>query len=208
MNPLRSLAPTVDSDVLAVLARTHGQLTGAAVQRLAGRSYAQVRHALHRLAEQGIVDAQRHGQAVSYSLNREHVLAAVIEAAAAASSEAERRLRATLLDWSPQPAAVILFGSFARRDGGNDSDIDLLIVRDEGVAEDDQAWTVQRYDLATLLERWTGNPVQILELGAVELRGAITRDDALIAAVRDDGRVLAGPDLRELLSAATETELA
>jgi predicted nucleotidyltransferase len=198
-NPLRSLAPTVDADVLAVLAQTHTSLTGAQVQRLAGRSYAQVRSALQRLAAHGLVDSERHGQAYSYTLNRQHVLADAVESTASGVATAEARLRSQLTTWAPAPSAAVLFGSFARRDGGGDSDIDLLLIRDDSVAEDDRVWSEQRYEVARQLRRWTGNAVQIVELSQTELRSAIRRQEPLIAEVRRDGHAVAGPDLSILL---------
>jgi predicted nucleotidyltransferase len=199
-NPLRSLAPTVESDVLAVLVRSRAALTGRRVQQLAGRSYAQVRDVLHRLVAHGLVDAERHGNTVAYSLNREHVLATAVEMASAAGGEVERRLRAALEAWVPAPAAAVLFGSFARREGGPESDVDLLLIRPDAVAEDDAAWMTQRYDLARHLERWTGNNAQIVELTSAELDGAIKHGDELVVAVRRDGYVLVGPKLRSVLA--------
>ncbi len=202
-NPLRSIAPTVDADVLAVLARTHAPLTGGRVHQLAGRSYAQVREVLHRLVAHGLVDAVRHGNTVSYSLNREHVLVGAIEAVASAGDEFERRLRTTLGTWAPAPVAAVLFGSFARRDGSPDSDVDLLIIRPDGLDDDDPAWAEQRYDSAQQVERWTGNTAQIVELTPPELDDAVARGDALIAALRGEGRVLIGPSLRSLLGGSS-----
>ncbi len=199
-NPIRSLAPTVDADVLAVLARSHAALTGARVQQLAGRSYAQVREVLHRLVAHGLVDAERHGNTIAYSLNREHVLAPTIETAASAGAEVERRLSAALEAWVPRPAAAVLFGSFARRDGGPEGDIDLLLVRPKGIAEDDAEWAARRYDLVRLIERWTGNNAQIVEITSAELGDAIRRGDEMVAAVRRDGHVLVGPKRRSLLA--------
>jgi DNA-binding PadR family transcriptional regulator len=198
-NPLRSVAPTVDADVLAVLARTHAPLTGVRVQRLAGRSYAQVREVLHRLVADGLVDSERHGNVVSYSLNRAHVLAAAVEAAASGDDEVERRLRDALDSWDPTPAAVVIFGSFARRDGDTGSDIDILLIRSDDVKEDDPAWVACRYELGRQVERWTGNAAQIVELASAELAAAAGRGDDLVQAVGRDGRVLMGPSLHTLL---------
>lgn len=198
-NPLRSLAPTVDADVLAVLVRSRAALTGRRVQQLAGRSYARVRDVLHRLVDHGLVDAKRHGNTVTYSLNREHVLVPAIESAATAGAEVERRLRASIEAWAPAPVAAVLFGSFARRDGGSLGDVDLLVIRPDNVAEDHAPWTAQRYDLARHIEQWTGNGAQIVELTTAELQGAIKRGDDLITAVRRDGYVLVGPRLQSLL---------
>lgn len=174
-------------------------LTGRRVQELAGRSYAQVRDVLNRLVAHGLVDAEPHGSTVAYSFNREHVLASAIESASGAGGEVERRLRAALEAWEPPPIAAVLFGSFARREGGPESDIDVLLIRPDDIAEGDDAWTEERHDLARHLERWTGNHAQIVELTSDELDSAIERADDLIAAVRRDGYVLVGPKLRALL---------
>jgi predicted nucleotidyltransferase len=199
-NPLRSVAPTVDGDVLAVLARSHLALTGARVQQMAGRSYAQVREVLQRLVAHGIVDVERHGNAYSYMLNREHVLAAPIQAMIAADDDVETRMRATLELWELPPAAVAVFGSFARRDGDSESDIDLLLVRPDDVDESNETWATQRYELVRRIERVSGNVVQLVELSHAELHDAVMRGDQLIAALRDDGREIVGPKLRTLLS--------
>ena len=200
--PLRTVAPTVDADVLAVLARTRAPLTGAGVQRLAGRSYAQVSGVLHRLVEHGLVDVEQHGRTNSYRLNREHVLAPAVESLAAAADEVEGRLRAALDGWAPPPVAAVMFGSFARRNGSAESDIDLLLVRPDEVDDDAPTWVAQRYELARSIERWTGNRAQTVELSTGELRRAVRRGDALVESLRRDGRELTGQSLRSLLSPA------
>ena len=69
-NPLRSIAPTVDADVLQVLARTHEPVTGNKLAQLAGRSYAQVHAVVGRLVDHGIVDVRQVGRTYAYNLNR------------------------------------------------------------------------------------------------------------------------------------------
>lgn len=197
-NPLRSIAPTVDADVLLVLARAHIPLTGARVAELAGRSHSQVRAVLQRLVEDGLVDAEQHGQAVSYRWNREHVLTDAVQSIAEAADRAEQRLVDAVADWKPSPHALVVFGSFARRDGGTDSDVDLLLVRRDEVDDEDEGWARQRHALATGAERWTGNRTQIMELSIAELAIAIDHDEALIEALRAHARVLVGPPVRQL----------
>lgn len=199
-NPLRSAIPTVDADVLLVLARTHAPLTGARVSVVAGRSYSQVRDVLHRLVEHGVVDVQRHGNAFSYRLNRDHVSAPAIEQLAAAADTVEARLAGLVASWALSPHALAVFGSFARRDGDPSSDLDLLLVRAPGTDEDDEDWRQQRYELALNVERWTGNRAQIVELSVAELAAAVSRGDGLVAGLRTDGRVLSGPSLSELVA--------
>lgn len=197
-NPVRSVVPTVDADVLQVLARTHLGLTGARVADLAGRSYAQVRATLHRLVRVGLVDGVRHGRAVSYTLNRDHVAAPAVELLCAGPEAVEQRITEAVTGWASPGVAVAAYGSWARRDGGPDSDIDLLVVRPDQLDPDDALWATQRYALARDIERWSGNVVQILELSARELADATRANDDLVVGLRRDAVVLAGPP-RELL---------
>jgi predicted nucleotidyltransferase len=202
-NPLRALAPTVDADVLFVLAKTRKATTGAKTAHHAGRSYAQVRHCLHRLVETGLVLAESHGNSVSYQLNRDHVLAPVVEAAASAAGEVEARITRHVQTWTLPAAAVVLFGSFARRDGHDASDVDLLLVRHDEIGEDDPSWTAQRHDLSRVVRTWSGNSAQVVEMSVTELATALAREEDLIPNLRRDGVVLTGPPLARLLTAPT-----
>lgn len=198
-NPIRSLAPSVDADLQLVLIRTHAWLTGARLAKLAGRSYAQVRVVLQRLVEDGLVEVEQHGNAYSYRWNRDHVVTEAMEKLAGAADIAEQRLASAVKGWDPAPHALVVFGSFARRDGRSGSDIDLLLVRPDAVDEQEGRWHRQRYELARQAERWAGNRTQIVELSVTELTRAVDLGEALVASLRADGRVLAGPPLGGLL---------
>lgn len=191
-NPLRVIAPSVEGDVLVVLVRSHAPLTGARVASLAGRSETQVRDVLARLAQHGLVSAERHGNASSYTLNRQHVLAPGLESLAGAADTLEARIRDAVASWDPAPVAVLLFGSAARRSNDANSDIDLLVVRPDDVHEDAPDWSGQRHTLARNVETWSGNRVQILEMSDTELTDAIQQDEPLVASLAEEGVVLAG----------------
>jgi predicted nucleotidyltransferase len=193
-NPLRAVAPGVESDVVAVLLRSHAPLTGARVAALAERSETQVRVVLRRLEQHGLVDAERHGQSYSYLLNREHMLMPGLEQIHQTMPTLEDRVGAVVQTWALAPASLILFGSAARRDGDADSDIDLLLVRHDTTNTDDETWAEQRHALAGDVERWTGNSVQIVDLSESELATAVRRREPLISGLRADGIVLAGRD--------------
>ena len=190
-NPLRSLSFGVEADVLLALERAHRPLTGARVATLAGRGETQVREVLRRLAEHGIVHDDRVGNSYTYVLNRDHVLADAISHAARATSLVQSRIRGLVAGWQIAPAAVVLFGSFARGDGDSASDVDVLLVRPEKVDALD-GWSDQRHELARRLEAWAGNPAQILELSESELADAVARDEDLVASLRQDGLALFG----------------
>jgi hypothetical protein len=130
----------MEADVLEVLAPTHAALTGMTVERLAGRSHAQVREVWRRLSAEGLVDATRAGNAVQYRLNRDHVLADVVVSAAIAALTVEDRLSTFLGTREPPPVSVVVFGSFARRDGDSESDVDVLVIRLDATDPDDPSW--------------------------------------------------------------------
>lgn len=200
VNPLRTIAPTVDADVLQVLARTQRDLNGSMVAKLSGRSYAQVRTSLHRLASHGLVTIQDVGSAVLYRLNRSHVLSGPVLAVVAATGTVEVWLVDRLGRWSPPPVAVVLFGSWARGAAASDSDLDLLVVRTDGV-DAEGPWGEQLHATGEELEALTGNPVQFVQVTAAQLATAVREAQPLITGLRRDGRVLVGPPLRVLLSA-------
>jgi predicted nucleotidyltransferase len=195
-NPLRTVAPGVEGDVMAALLRSHVRLTGARVAALSQRGETQVRQVLRRLEYHGLVDVERHGQSYTYLMNREHVLISGLEALQGAMPTVEDRVTSLVSGWASPPASLVLFGSAARRDGGDDSDIDLLLVRPDDIDADDQTWAEQRHDLAQSVERWTGNRAQVVELSNSELIKARRRKEPLMEELQADGVVLAGQDPR------------
>jgi hypothetical protein len=197
-NPLRSIAPTVDADVLQVLAGTHAPLTGRQVSRLADRSYAQVHAVLARLVTEGLVGAEQHGHANSFRLNRDHLLAAGILEVLTASSRAADVIEAEVSSWGSPPVSVCLFGSAARGQAEPRSDVDLLVVRSDAVDQEDPRWRDGVAALARRVEILTGNPAQVVELSEGELRAAAATGQALVASLRAEARTVFGVDIREL----------
>jgi len=192
--PLTVITPTVDADVLAVLAGADASFTGRQVHQVAGRhSERGVRNALHRLSEQGIVQRQRVGSADQYRLNRAHLAAPYIEGLARLRSELLRRISGELERWPIAPAYVALFGSAARGTMRPDSDIDLLVVRESGIDADDPAWRDPLDALARQVTAWTGNDTRILEFGAAEVRRGLASGDGVLLAARQEAVVIYGP---------------
>jgi len=199
-NPLRSIAATVDADVLKVLAGTHAPVTGNQLARLAGRSYAQVTAVVRRLTEDGVVLVEQHGRTYSYRLNRDHVLASGLLDMLSAPSRIENEIRELVQTWDLPPNTVALFGSAARREAVRESDVDLLVVRPDEVDPDDDAWRVHLGDLVHLVEERSGNRAQLVELSRSELADAVESREPLIGSLRLEARTLMGVDLRTLAS--------
>lgn len=168
--PLAAITPTVDGDVLLVLARADAEFTPATVQELCGRhSVDGVRKALNRLAAQGIVTARAAGRAVLYSLNREHLLAPPIIEMADARRELTRRIAAHVRNWDIDPSLVAIFGSAIGGQMRVNSDVDLLVVRPDYVDADDESWRAHIIELERAVAAWTGNDARVLEFSLSEV---------------------------------------
>lgn len=192
--PLMVITPTVDGDVLAVLARADASFTGRQVHQVAGRhSERGVRNALHRLSAQGIVLQERVGPSDQYRLNRAHLAAPYVEALAKLRDELLGRLAAQVQGWAMPPEFAALFGSAARGDMHPECDIDLLVLRSDTIDADDPQWRAQLEALASNVTAWTGNDTRILEFSVGEARRGLAAGDSVLLAARDQGIAVHGP---------------
>jgi hypothetical protein len=77
--------------------------------------------------------------------------------------------------------------------------VDLLVVRSDGIDQEDPRWRDDVAELAHRVEILTGNPVQLVELSQEELRVAVATGQPLVGSLRAEARTLFGIDVRELL---------
>jgi Nucleotidyltransferase domain len=195
-----AVAPTVEGDVLVVLAGTTQPLTGRRVARIARRgSVAAVAKALDRLVNQGLVLRQEAPPASLYTLNRQHVAAPVVETLALIRTELLDRLRLAFSSWSVPPVHASMFGSAARQDGDVDSDIDIFVVRSAGVSAEDPAWSEQLQDIGDAVLAWTGNHASLIDMAEQDIEQMRHENPPVLQDLRRDGIDLAGAPLRELL---------
>lgn len=154
-HPITSVVPSLDAYVLEALSRSSSPASLTKVQQRAGRgSLSGVRRVLERMVEQGLVVRD----ATGYALNRNHLAADAVTSLTSLHAAFEERLRAWIHDRDELIEAVGLFGSMARREGGTDSDIDLLVIAEEGDL------VALREDLTAAVRSWTGNDVQVVVL--------------------------------------------
>jgi predicted nucleotidyltransferase len=216
-DPTRAVTGTLDGTVLAVLAAAGKPLTvGQVAQQAVRGSEIGIRRSLGRLIEQGIVRATLMGRNHVHELNRDHIAASVADTLADLRNELWRRFRDELTRWRPRPLYACVFGSAARGDGDEASDIDLLLVHPPFSGETKPArlspsvraqladalgsamlssseleaqpqWEGQIDHLRDLVERWTGNSLQIVDLSFYEwLRPAVPHQ-SLLAEIQRDG---------------------
>jgi predicted transcriptional regulator len=197
--PFAALSSGVDSDVLVLLAGSTMPRSGREVARRAGRSNTGVQHVLDRLVEHGLVDRLAAGRTFLYTLNRNHLLAPVVEQMAEGRTELIRRLRDEIGAWRIAPVHASLFGSAARGDGDTGSDIDLFVVRPVGTDAEDPGWREQVDGLAEAIWSWTGNHAGIVEVSEDELPRLRRERPPVVGELQQDAIDLAGEPTRDLL---------
>lgn len=189
--PYADLMPGLEGPVLEVLVGTTRPMTGRQIQRLARRgAVSGVAAVLDRLVASGLVLAEPAGRAMLYRANRDHLAWPIVETAIGLRLSLLRHMASTIDSWRVRPHQARLFGSAARRDGGVDSDIDLLLVRD-GVGSDE--WERQVESLTTQIKAWTGNDAQVIDVDAETWRRMVKGADPLAASVDTDGIDLLSP---------------
>ena len=216
-DPTRTVTSTLDGPVLAVLAAAGRPLTVGEVANQAARgSEIGIRRSLSRLVDQGIVRATLVGRNRVHELNRDHLAAGVADVLAGLRLELWRRLRAELSSWDPPALYACVFGSAARADGNENSDIDLLLVHlplvgeerpprsqdgwllqllevmtvtaatKPGVVADPDRWDGQVDRLRGLVQRWTGNSLHVIDLSLYEWWAPSGSHAGLLAEVKRD----------------------
>jgi len=221
-DPTRAITPTLDGPILAVLASAGRLLTvGEIAAQVPRGSEIGVRKAVARLVDQGIVTAIQMGRNLVHELNREHIAAPAAQALAGLRGELWKRIREALAGWTLKPVYASVFGSAARRDGGPESDIDLLLVhpnlpgdklppnREKGLsgllnevalgmvskapsATSGAQWHGQVDQLRVKVQRWTGNPLQVVDVSFWQWAEMRSTDPALFEQIARDGVTVAG----------------
>lgn len=199
--PLATVAPTLDAGVLQVLAATTATCTAAEVHRRLGHGSDEgVRKVLARLVRQGVVLAETPARYPLYRLNRDHVAAPHIEALTRVRDEIFEKIRKEVASWQLEPLHAGLFGSFARGTADSDSDIDVLLVRPEPLAElAEDAWLDQLGRLDRRIRVWTGNAAQIIDLAPATLGQMAHDDDPLVDSWRAENIQVHGERFLDLL---------
>lgn len=197
-HPIRGILPTLDAPVLEVLAGTTRPLSGHQVCVLARTGSARgVRLVLARLVAQGLVIADEHPGATLYVANRKHLAWPAIETLVGLRSALLEQLRIRIQDWPVAPIHASVFGSTARGEADEQSDIDLLLVRPDGPDEDE--WERQLDALRDWVLESTGNRCQTFDVNAARFAEHVASGDPLVDAWRRDGIHLAGVSIETLL---------
>ena len=196
--PIEAIVPGAQGRVLAVLAETTAELNLRTIAQLAGVSQAQASRVLPGLVELGVVERREVPPASLFRLVPEHIASRALLSLARSTDAVLNEIGRSAASLPHPPVSVIVFGSFARREAGPDSDIDVVVVRPAGIDEDDESWATPLEGWRSVVRQLTGNPVEVLEVDTEEAAAKAAGPSPLWAEIRRDGRVVHGLPLDEL----------
>lgn len=200
MRPVEAIVPGAQGRVLAVLVETTAELNLRTIAQLAGISQAQASRLLPDLVALGVVERREVPPSSLFRLVPEHVASRALLSLARSTDIVLDELGRLAGALPTPPTSLIVFGSFARREAEVGSDIDVVVVRPPDVDEDDDRWSSSVDAWRRDARRLTGNPVEVIEVGADEVAGKLAGGPQVWADIRHDGRVVHGLGVDELLA--------
>ncbi len=183
--PFGGLIPGARGAVLSVLLRTGAPLTGRQVHGLASDQHSMslwsVQEALKALTRLGIVETQTIGRAGVHTINEGHAAVAHLRALA----DPIAMLRATIAESvGTGVESVIVFGSLARGEASQASDIDLAVIAGSG------------WDRSTALEdavrTRVGNSCDVLVFTPSQFQQLASSGEPVVSDIIRDGFALLG----------------
>jgi predicted nucleotidyltransferase len=198
--PVEALIPGATGRLLAALARVETELPVSTLASIAGVGRTRASGIIGDLSDLGIVERREVGRTVLVSLARHSAAGELIDRLAHLGAEVIARLRSLATELEPAPAALLVFGSFARGEADASSDLDVLAVRSP--AANPERWAAALSVFAEQAHNLAGNPVQLLDYDLDLRRKAGPKAKVgrnFWNAVRRDAIVLAGSQLDELI---------
>ncbi len=181
--PFGGLLPGARGAVLSALLRTDARLTGRQVHTLVSDRHSlwSVQEALKAWVQLGVVHTEIIGRAVVHAINEDHYtvapLRSLLDPLAALTKTAAQVVGDGI-------EAVIVFGSVARGEAREGSDIDLAVVAQSG-------WD-GRVDLEDAVKKSLGNDCDVLVFTAEDFRTLAAAHEPVVDEILIDGVPLIG----------------
>jgi predicted nucleotidyltransferase len=194
--PVQAVVPGSPGRILAVLAETTGELSLRTIARLAGVSPAQASRVLPQLVRLGIVERREAPPTALFRFVHENVASQFVLGLSRSRDYVLGELGRRAETLGVRPLSVVVFGSLARGEADEASDIDVLFVRPEGLDHDYWSASVEEWRRSARL--LTGNQVEVLEADASEVGRLLRSHKPLWKDIGQEGVVVFGVDLEQL----------
>jgi len=198
VRPIEALIPGVQGRILAVLAETIADLNLRTVARLSGTSAAQVSRVLPDLVSLGIVERREAPPSALFRLVPDHLIVDALVLVARARDRMIERMRTIAAELPVAPLSLIVFGSFARGEADDKSDIDTVLVRPECIDDSGEDWSASVQQWKDNVARVSGNRVEVLEVPAADIASRLSSRRQVWKDIRAHGFVVFGLSLDDL----------
>jgi predicted nucleotidyltransferase len=195
--PVQAVVPGSQGRILAVLAETTGELSLRTIARLAGVSPAQASRILPQLVRLGIAERREVPPTALFRFVHENVASRFVLGLSRSRDYVLGELGRRAETLAVRPLSVVVFGSLARGEADEGSDIDVLIVRPEGIDDDDN-WSASVEQWRRSARLLTGNRVELLEADASEVGRLLRSQKPLWKDIVQEGVVVFGTGLDQL----------
>jgi predicted nucleotidyltransferase len=199
-DPATSIMSPHSVRILRTLSRATAPFTIRGLARVTGLPPSSTVRAVDRLAGAGLVTVQEAGRSQLCSLNRSHLAVPAVLELLNLREALLGAIQQEIKAWLIQPLHASVFGSFARGEGDDTSDLDVLVVRPDDI--DQNVWAEQLHQSAQSLRAKSGNPVSWFDIGKEELQTATNQEEPIMSHWASDGILLAGASLSTVLSAS------
>ena len=188
---LAALFPTVRGDVLAAtLTQPEKWWYLSELAQFLGTSPSSLQRELKALVDGGILETRREGTRAYFKADTGSPVFAELRGLIDKTAGVVPTLQTMLRPLDGRIASAFVYGSIARREEHAESDIDLLVVGDVGLA-----------DLTPVLrkaEARLGREVNVTSYSAAEFRKKVTSKDHFLSAVLRGQKLFVKGDLRDV----------
>ena len=188
--------------MLAVLAATEAELTMRTLASLAGQSHTSVMNVVNHLVRLGLVERRDIGRSSLIRLARQNQAAKMVVDLARLRERTIQEFRRLAGKIRPQPTSLILFGSFARGEADENSDIDVLAIRPASIPASDDEWVNAIAEWSERATTIAGNQVNLIVASEEEIPELLRKAEPLWVSIHREGVTLIGADMTQLAQAA------